>query len=235
MFNSNNCNCNKTHCFNSQNSNVSHDSCNNTNSYQPTTTDSDCNCFKKDLRESFEILASNIINSYINFSSFTLYTQTTTTAPNATTLRSLDTCNCDLIEYSDGSLFTSASLCALVGYSFQLLNPTVNLPLFVTALENILCTCKGYCNNAYCPQSSCVCHCDCDDCCCADGIEAKLSSTLGTVNVFVKGSLGTISNARVLATTDSLVFLAVSETSGSPVVPTSTIYVVPFENIELLG
>lgn len=223
MFNPYNYENKNQNCFNDQENHIN------------KNDSSDCNCYKKDLRESFELLGSNLINSYVNFSSFTLYGQSARTAQNATTLKSLATCNCDLIEYTDGTPFTSASLCDLVAYSFQLLNPTVNLPLFVTGLQNILCNCKGYCNNNICPQPTCNCNCDCDDCCCTDGIASRLMATLGTVNIFVRGNIDPILNATVLAVTDRLVYLSTATAVGCPSIPAATIYVVPLDNIELIG
>lgn len=194
-----------------------------------------CNCYKKALRESLELLSCSPFNSYVNFSSFTLYGQSYSTATNATTLKSIVSCNCDLIEYTDGSQFNTASLCDLVGYSFQILNPTSNLPLFLSSLQDYLCCCKGQCNNCCCPQPSCVCDCDCDSCCCNDSKAAKLNSLLGPVNLYVKGTLGTITGATLLAVVDDIAWVSTTTTSGSPAVTTTTIFAIPLYNIEFLG
>lgn len=192
-------------------------------------------CCKKDLRESFELLSSSLLSSYINFSSFTLYTQSIKTAVGATTLKSIVSCNCDLIEYSDSSSFNTASLCDLVGYSFQLVNPTTNLPLFASALDRILCNCKGNCKSYECPKNSCSCNCDCDDCCCNEGKSAKLSNALGPINLYVNGTLGPILGATLLAIDCNMAWLALTTTTGSPVVPITTIYAIPMCSIALIG
>lgn len=250
-FNPYNCNC-KNDCKHDskQKDDKKDNSCNQQNSKQSDKSkgndkgkdkdknknnSSECNCYKKALRESLELLSCTPFNSYVNFSSFTLYGESYNTAPNATTLKSIVSCNCDLIEYTDGSPFNTASLCDLVGYCFQLLNPTTNLPLFLCALQDYLCCCKNQCNECGCPQPSCVCNCDCDSCCCNDSKAAKLNSLLGPVNLYVNGVLGPIIGATLLAVVDDVAWLSITSTSGSPAVTTTTIHVIPLYNISFLG
>lgn len=199
----------------------------------------ECNCYKKALRESFEILSCSPFNSYVDFSRFTLYGHSCHTSRCNTTLKSVSSCNCDLLEYSDNTPFNTASLCDLVGYSFQLLNPSTNLPLFSCALKDYLCHHKGECQSCH-HKTSCSCDCDCDNCCCNSGKAAKLNSLLGLVNLCVKGTLGSITDATLLAIADDIVWLSAviecpSNPSGEPGTLASVIYAIPLYNIEFLG
>lgn len=193
------------------NSNQNNSNCQkNKNKDKKKDKNRECNCYKGSLRESLELLSSLPFSSYVDFSSFTLYGQSYHSAKCSTTLKSIASCNCDLLEYTDNTPFNTASLCDLVGYSFKLLNPSTNLELFSYALRDYLCNCKDQCPSCSCPQSCCECKCEgnCDSCCCNDGKAAKLNSLLGPVNLHVKGTLGPITNATLLAVDDDIVWLS---------------------------
>ncbi|MGL4346333.1 MAG: hypothetical protein ACRCTE_14130 [Cellulosilyticaceae bacterium] len=200
--------------------------CNNydcSNDYQKQGRNNSCNC-KSDLTCA-EYL-NNILNSLFctSFkklfipSSFTLYTSTTYTAPDATTIKSLPSCNNNLVEFSDGSALNYASICNLTGLSFLLNDPTTTLPLITSALKNLGSNCKYPCYSE-----------------CNSGKAQKLCAALDTVNLQVYGSIGYLANVNVLDVAENAVWVVEINTAGSPPVTTARVYVICLDNIEFIG
>lgn len=187
---------------------------------------SDC-CCKTELKKLLQIISKPPLNSYVDFTKFTLYTMSTSTSQDATTINNLSFC-CDnsLINYTDSTDFNTTSLCNLTAVSFQLINPAINLPLFSQCLRKIIS--PSIVKNPCCTEKD-------TDCCCDSSKASLLASSLGSVNLYVSGALGSLLNATVLAVTDNVAILTQTASSGSPSVPTTKIYFICLSNIELLG
>lgn len=148
------------------------------------------------------------------------------------TFRRFSPCNCDLIDIAGtaygpfGSLVdvNQATLCSLSALAFQVDQTTAAAPnasagttvcqcctipstpaeRYIRVRDLLQCQLAGIDDNC----GECVCHCDCtDDCCCADGVLAALSSmSLNKRATLVAGLLalqdvsviGTIGNVLVL-------------------------------------
>lgn len=190
-------------------------------------TESNC-CAKDEFKSLLQLISKPDLSNYVDFTTFTLYTMSTSTAQDATTINNLSFCfDNSIINYSDGSDFNTVSICDLTAISFQLVNPSVNLPIFSQCLREII--------RPSMVKNTCRKEDKDDDCCCNGSKASLLASNLGGANLYVSGALGSLLNARVLAITGDVAILTQTSSTGSPAVPTTKIYFVDLADIELLG
>ncbi|MGL4772500.1 MAG: hypothetical protein ACRC2K_02950 [Clostridium sp.] len=160
-----------------------------------------CKCCKHALQEAMKLLFKSPFNSYIDPTKFTLFTPAFSTAALATQIKNITSCNGDGITFSDGTAYTYTTFCDLSGFNVQLLTPAVNVPLFLQAIQSVIC--------AYDPHKDC---CYNDSCCCNSSKAAYLAGSLSTVNIKADG-FGALTALTVAAVTDDLAIF-VDKTTG---------------------
>jgi len=205
--------------------------------------------------EALRLLCGTRLNERVNFESFFFLTDSLTiggllnpdVAPvgpadnigtTTASLQRFSPCNCDLLEVSGDSYLaipgTSSaaltdvdmvSLCALRAVAFQL-----NAPADDTTDQETLCLlrqairCEGGDTNAC---GVCQAHCDCDSCCCNEGLLTELSRrNLSRQATFAAGPLF-LRDVTVLGSVGSVLILW-NETMRR-------IYLVCVDSIEVLG
>lgn len=190
-------------------------------------------CCKSSMVEALRLLCGNTLSSLVDFNAFFFLTDalaigsplvscadTDNISTPCASLRRFAPCNCDLLDVTGTAYFaipgttsaaldavTQLSLCAIKAVAFQVIDSECprdcddsNFRRAVRALRRAIQAEGGTTTSC----ASCQSHCDCDDCCCAAGLLAELSTrnlsrlatlTVGPLilrNVTVLGSIGSV-------------------------------------------
>lgn len=170
------------------------------------------------LNNALHVLFCSHLKGFFIPSTFTLYSQNAYTAPDATTIKSLPSSNSGLIEYSDMSSLSFASLCNLIGFSFILKDASENIGHLASDLSQWASSCK------YPSHISCN-----------DAKAQRLRSSLDTVSLQVSGSIGLLEDVTVLAVAENAVWVAETFSIGSPPMCKTRIYVICLDAIEFIS
>lgn len=223
----------------------------------PDTAATETCCCKGSMVDALRLLCGDALSNLVNFDAFFFLTDaislgsaltvpatdTDNIGTPAASLRRFSPCNCDLLDVSGTAYFAAPgqtntaltstdllSICALKAVAFDLLpadGQTEDLPTpyrrAVWAIRRAIQAEGGTTGGC----GACQAHCDCDDCCCASGILAELSTrNLSRTATLAVGSM-VLQNVTVLGSIGSVLVL------GSEAL--NRFYLVCANAVELLG
>ena len=205
--------------------------------------DKDSCCCKGSMVEALQLLCSESVSSLVDFDKFFFLTDALAVGstlavpgtdsdnidPPAATLRRFSPCNCALLDVAGtaypatigatGVLLRNVdqlSLCALKAVGFQLADAEcpeecgdTNFDRAVRAIRRAIRAEGG--NTGACGR--CGAHCDCDDCCCVDGIVNELSTRNLSRQVTITAGPLVLQGATVLGSIGSVLVLARESTN----------------------
>lgn len=236
--NNNNCPCDNNNDYdlanfinqNSNNMNIREKvNCNCQKPNKPICKSNQNSCCCKDaLKRSFKLLLDPYIKSLIDLTTFTLIAPNYVTTENATTIKSVSTCDNDSIFYNDDTDLTLTTLCDLVGFNFTLNTAPVGCltnnseinNAFIKAISKAIPTINT--EHLCCKKE--------EGCCCNNSKASYLANSVSPVSIFINSSALTtnpVSNLQVISVTDSIAWFFDTETRR--------VYVICLNNIVALN